>query len=215
MQHGPVDCSGQYSQCRELASGQLNQLSGAIDGIELIRRAEVELNAVQDPVRGQQIRGIHITCTVQTIAREACAVSVDAVQVVLRGQVHGCAGAAGAGDRARNPNCPSLVPMKTYWRFPQQRDHPFARHARLDREQVLTSQSLLTLPGNLTTFLPVARGKHRVGCEEQEGQQRQNVDPKAAPREERLLHFQADDSLDLCPPELCHRTTSSFPIRYS
>src|ERR1039457_3637773 len=52
-------------------------------------------------------------------------------------------------------------------------------------------------------------------CEERNRRQRQQIDPKSPPCEERLLEFQANDRLYLSPPKRVHRTPSSAPTRYS
>src|SRR5258706_2043912 len=105
--------------------------------------------------------------------------------------------------------------MKAQWRFPQSCDDLLTRHFRLDGQQILIGRRFLTLTSDVATSLPVAGGKYRMGCEEKNGQQREDVNPQTAARKQRLLHFQADDIVDLGPPELGHRTTSSLPIRYS
>ena len=53
---------------------------------------------------------------------------------------------------------------------------------------------------------PVAQREHHRA-------ERQEIDPPAAPREKRLLHFEAKHAADLAHPEI-HIVLPSPPIRY-
>src|ERR1700692_157165 len=104
---------------------------------------------------------------------------------------------------------PILGPLETDRWLSKDRNYFLICHARLNRQQILMTQQSLALACDARASGLLVRSGYGE-CDEKHN---------PTLREERLLHFQPNDRLDLFPPDSLHhrlhRTASSFPIKYS